>query len=266
MPGAAILVVRAAHRAGAGRVTLACLDREMLSVVPAASPETVLLDLSNEGVSAGEGDVPGIPTSPAFHSRVVGPGLGDTERTRALLARTLAAPGPQVIDADALNVLGDEPERLAQASGPTVVTPHAGEAARLLGRDVPRDREGRIAAARELARRTGGLCVLKGAGSVVTDGDRVHVNATGNPGMATAGAGDVLCGILGAYLAGTEAHPDAAGSGFDAFAATVAAVHVHGLAGDLAAEALGRRAVVAGDLVELLPEAQLALEEGAGGR
>ena len=260
MPGAAILVVRAAHRAGAGRVTLTCLDGEMLAVIPAASPETVLLDLSSAELALGEGDLPGVPASPAFHARVVGPGLGDTARTASVLALTLEASRagvPQVFDADALNALGSSPETLASASGPTVVTPHAGEAARLLGRDVPPAAEGRVRAARELAERTGGLAVLKGRGSVVTDGERVYVNATGNPGMATAGSGDVLSGILGAYLAAT-------GPGFDVFDAVAAAVRVHGVAGDLAAAELGERAVVASDLVAFLPAAQRAVASRDG--
>ncbi len=261
MPGAAILVVRAAQRAGAGRVTLGCFDRELMAVVPTASPETVLLDLSEIELDA-EGDVRGLPDGPYFHARAIGPGLGDTPRTKALVRCTLAEKDgvPQVFDADALNALGGEPELLRRALGKTVVTPHAGEAARLLGREIPGDSAGRLEAARELARRTGGLCVLKGPGSVVTDGERAHVNATGNPGMATAGTGDVLTGILAAYLAACM-RPDV---DFGAFDAVAAAVHVHGLAGDLAVERRGVRGVVASDLIEFLPAAQTALERANG--
>lgn len=258
MPGAAILVVRAAHRAGAGRVTLGCVDRELFTVVPPASPETVLLDLSR-AADPGAALAPP-PGEPAFHARALGPGLGATPRTRALVEAALASSTPLVIDADGLNVLGGEPEVLAVAAGPVVVTPHGGEAARLLGRAVPRDDEGRIAAARELARRARAVCVLKGPGSVVTDGERVHVNATGNPGMATAGAGDVLTGVLAAYLAGVHGDP-----GYGVFDAVAAGVHVHGAAGDLAAAEVGRRGLVASDLVTWLPRAQRDLEGGAGG-
>jgi NAD(P)H-hydrate epimerase len=261
MPGAAILVVRAAQRAGAGRVTLGALDRELLAVVPGASPETVLCDLSRWDGGDGEHEIPGVPTSPAFHARIVGPGLGATPRTRAVVARSIQSgfAGPQVFDADALNVLAGEPERLVRCTGTSIVTPHAGEAAGLLGRPIPADDEGRARAAREIARRSGGVCVLKGASSVVTDGERVHVNDSGNPGMATAGAGDVLAGILGAYLAASIQSDGE----YDVFDAVVAAVFVHGLAGDLAAAALGERAVVASDLVDYLPEAQLAFDAEA---
>jgi NAD(P)H-hydrate epimerase len=102
--------------------------------------------------------------------------------------------------------------------------------------------------------------VLKGHATVIADGERVAVNATGNPGMATAGAGDVLSGILGAYLAlcGTGAHPD-----WRPFDAVRAAVHVHGLAGDLAAAEIGPRGLIASDLIEYLPAAQRAMQPGS---
>ena len=97
-----------------------------------------------------------------------------------------------------------------------VLTPHPGEAARLLGREVPRDAAGREDAAREISRRARAICCLKGHRTVVVDGDRVYVNETGNPGMATAGAGDVLAGILGAYLAACETRIDPSFTPFDA--------------------------------------------------
>jgi NAD(P)H-hydrate epimerase len=256
MPGAAILVVRAAHRAGGGRVTLGFLDRELATIVPVASPETVMVELS--GARGGLAGLPESPPAPAFLARVLGPGLGATERTRELVRACLedGFEGPQVFDADALNVLDGEPEQLRAASGPVVITPHAGEAGRLLGRTPGGDPRARSEAARELAERSGAICVLKGAGTVVTDGSRVHVNATGNPGMATAGAGDVLTGILGAYLAATRGR----GQAFSVFDAAASAVHVHGLAGDLGAAELGERALVASDLVAFLPAAQRAFE------
>ena len=160
-----------------------------------------------------------------------------------------------MLDADALNVLGPEPERLAAAVGQLVITPHPGEASRLLGREVTAEPEDRRDAAMELARRSEAVVCLKGRGTVVTDGERIEVNETGNPGLATAGSGDVLSGICVAYLAASQRDPS---DGFDVLNAARAAVHVHGLAGDLARDELGERAVTASDLVAHLPAAQTA--------
>lgn len=247
MPGAAVLAARSAQRGGAGLVTVACADRELLSIVPIAAPEAILLDL----VSSRR-----FPSGRADHARLAGPGLGATARTRRLVRALLAdgSPVPLVLDADALNVLGTAVGGLRAHAGPVVLTPHPGEAARLLGREVPSDARGRADAARELSARSGAICVLKGAGTVVAEGERVYVNATGNPGMATAGAGDVLAGLLVAYLASCSTGLDARWTPFEAAAS---AVHVHGLAGDLARREVGERALVASDLVAFLGAAQL---------
>jgi len=141
-----------------------------------------------------------------------------------------------------------------------VITPHPGEAARLAGAPVSRDPAARADFARALAQRSGAIVCLKGKGTVVTDGDTLFVNPTGNPGMATAGAGDVLSGILVAYLARAAAfRPLLPG---DALAAARRAVYVHGLAGDLAAGLLGQEGLVASDLIERLPHAQRKLVQG----
>jgi len=265
MPGASILAVRAAHRAGAGRVTLACLDRELLGTVPIASPETVLW---NTGAAAAFPEparsLEALAASQEFHARLAGPGLGLGERTRAWVDALLGLDdgAPLVLDADALSALAGAPPTGRTSRAPLVLTPHAGEAAALLGRPVPGDPDGRLASARELAARHGAIAVLKGAGTVVTDGERAFVNPTGNPGMATAGAGDVLSGILVAYLAASRTlggDPGSGRSAFGAFDAAVAAVYAHGLAGDLAARALGARAVTASDLITHLPRAQRRL-------
>ena len=259
MPGAAVLVARAAQRAGAGLVTVACLAAELRTILPIAAPEAILLDLTHAFADASDASPPDL-ASRDDHARVVGPGLGRTPRTLALVSALLrdGFRGPTVLDADALNVLAGKLELLRDHRGPLVCTPHPGEASRLLGRQVPRDEPGRIAAAREISRRMRAICCLKGHRTVVADGERVYVNTTGNSGMATAGAGDVLAGILSAYLA-------ACATGIDArwtpFAAAVAAGHVHGLAGDVAAELLGRRGLIASDLVEHLPAAQLRFRE-----
>ena len=261
MPGAALLAARAAQRAGAGLVAVGCLDATLLGLVPAAAPEAVLVDLT-EAFERGGRVRPGADErlrARAPHAVLLGPGLGDDARTRSVLALALATFAvPMALDADALNALDGEPERLRAARAPLVLTPHPGEAARLLGLEVPRDPDGRLAAARELAARAGALVCLKGRGTVVAEpGGACWVNPSGNPGMATAGAGDVLAGILVAYLASCST---LASSGWTPFDAAARAVHVHGRAGDLARAERGTRGLVAGDLVEFLPAAQIACD------
>ena len=250
MPGAAVLVARAAQRAGAGLVAVACLDANLELIVPTGAPEAILVDATQDPVAvlAGRNE----------DARVLGPGLGASERTEFVVRALLAgmAEGAWVLDADALNVLDGDLEALRNRRGPMVLTPHPGEAARLLRREIPRDEPGRVAAACEISRRAQAVCCLKGHRTVVVDGDRVYVNETGNPGMATAGAGDVLAGVLGAYLALCRTSLEARWTPFEAASS---AVHVHGLAGDLAAAEVGRRGLIASDLVRFLSAAQARL-------
>jgi NAD(P)H-hydrate epimerase len=176
----------------------------------------------------------------------VGPGLGRssdlTELVLSLIAQTQT---PLVVDADGLNALQGQATRLRGRAAPLVLTPHPGEFARLLDSDiatVQADRQGwavRFAAEHEL------VLVLKGQGTVVTDGRRVYVNTTGNPGMATGGTGDVLTGLVAALL----------GQGLEAFAAAQLGVYLHGKAGDLARDELGEVSLIATDLLAYLARA-----------
>ncbi len=264
MPGAAQLVVRAAHRGGAGLVTLAVMQTELFDRVAPYTPETIYLDVSRtKDLYAGR-----LPREIGnYHSdvRVAGPGLNASGRTRELVRRLVEDnfTGPLVLDADALNVLAGVPELLTLSQSQVVLTPHPGEAERLLEREIPSDPDGRIDCALELAQRSGSICVLKGCGTVVTDGSQVFVNNSGGPAMATAGAGDVLSGVLGAYLAWSV---KSANTAFGAFEAVCSAVHVHGLAGDFAAKELGVRGTIASDLIRFLPQAQRDFEAGASSK
>lgn len=269
MPGAAILVARAAQRAGAGLVTLAVPDRGVLQCVAPAAPEAIFVVLDEamrfergqEGVEHREqGQLPSALRRVRADVRLIGCGRGDDDTTRALVRALVddSFAGPLVVDADGLNAVAGEPERLASSRRVVVITPHPGEAQRLLARRVGATAEERTLAAQELAERVRGLCVLKGNGTVVSDGARTWVAETGNPGMATAGAGDVLAGILAAYLCASMRSTE-----FTAWDAVRAAVHVHGLAGDLAAAGLGRRALVASDLVVYLADAQRTHQRSA---
>jgi hydroxyethylthiazole kinase-like uncharacterized protein yjeF len=186
----------------------------------------------------------------------VGPGLGTDPQTSGLV-RKLAerCPLPLVLDADGVNAFAGEASRLAERKGETVLTPHPGELARLLGLSTAEVQRDRLAAARRAADETQGIVVLKGHRTLVASGEMVFVNPTGNPGMATGGSGDVLFGLLAGLL----------GQGLDALDATLLAVYLHGLAGDVAARRWGEMGLAAGDLVEALPQAVALLAASVGG-
>jgi NAD(P)H-hydrate epimerase len=176
---------------------------------------------------------------------VLGPGLGRDDDSLAL-AREVAPriEAPLVIDADGLNAFAGQLDRLAARPAPTVLTPHAGELGRLLERDSAEIGERRLAAAREAAAWSGAIVVLKGDDTIVTDGERVAVNAVAAPALATAGSGDVLSGMTAALLA----------RGLEPFAAACAAVIAHARAGQEAARRVGLpESVVATDIIGAIP-------------
>jgi NAD(P)H-hydrate epimerase len=152
---------------------------------------------------------------------------------------------PIVIDADGLNALSHRLDVLKANKRPVVLTPHPGEFARLLGCSIPEIQARRQECAVRFAEEHKVVVVLKGHGTVVTDGDRVYVNATGNAGMATGGTGDVLGGLIAALI----------GQGLEAFAAAQLGVYLHGLAGDKARDELGEASLIASDLIDYLPRA-----------
>ena len=228
MLGAAILCARGALRGGAGLVS-AALPRPLCAPFMVAVPAATTRVRTAGGIDRLLQDASAV---------VVGPGLGATRATRRLLLLILrAARVPVVLDADALNVLA--PLGAARPWRTTsVLLPHPGEAARLLGTTPALVQRDRVAAVQELARRSGAVAVLKGAGTLVCDGRRLFTNRTGNPGLATGGSGDVLAGLVGALLA----------QGLDPFAAACLGVHVHGKAGDLVARRLSQAGLGAEDL------------------
>ncbi len=180
---------------------------------------------------------------------VLGPGIGRAEET-VELCRELAASVelPLLLDADGLNAHAERLESLAKRSGPTVLTPHAGELGRLLGLPSDEIERRRLAYARRAAALAQAIVVLKGDDTIVAEpSGRVAVNRGGAPALATAGTGDVLSGVIGAYLA----------KHMDPFVAACAGVFVHARAGQLAAEWIGPEGVVAHDVIEALPRARL---------
>jgi len=245
MAGAAGLAGMAALRGGAGRVRLAVPD-VCLETVAAFDPSymTVPLPCDSAGRIAAAAADKIVELAGAATVIACGPGLGRSEELDQLVGRLYRElRHPMVFDADALNALATQSDMLAQAAGPRILTPHPGEFARLIAEKLPVKR--RESAAVELAERCGIVVVLKSHETLVTDGHRRMKNTTGNPGMATGGSGDVLTGLIAALAC----------QGLEPYAAARLGVHLHGLAGDIAAAELGEVSTIAGDLVTFLPDA-----------
>ena len=246
MAGAAALVGNGALRAGAGLVRIATADAA-LDTVAALAPCCTTAPLPDDGAClCAEAAETVLALAEGQNAVAIGPGLGQTPAVGSVVRAVLEGLGiPIVLDADGLNAIAaDAAETIARARNGLILTPHPGEAARLLGTTVKTIQADREAAAERLAG-LGAVAVLKGAGTVVCDGEHLYVNETGNPGMATAGAGDVLAGMMAAFRA----------AGMPMFEAAVLAVWAHGRAGDLAAERLGLLGLTAMDLLGCVPEA-----------
>jgi len=247
MVGAACLTASAALRAGAGLVRLAvpeCLwdvaATKLTCVMTVGLPDTA------EGMFASRAAKPLLAECQWADVVALGPGLGRSEETTELV-RTLVPDieRPLVIDADGLFSLAGVLDLLAARKDPTVLTPHPGEMARLTETSAGAVQADRSASACDFAGRHGVICVLKGAGTVVSDGKRTYTNTTGNPGMATGGTGDVLTGLIAGLVA----------QRLPTFEAAVLGVYLHGLAGDLAADMFGQCGMTASDVLDLLPDA-----------
>lgn len=252
--GAAVLAARAALRAGAGLVTVAC-PASVQSVVAGALAETMTVGLEDEGT--GEVAESGAARLPelveAATAVVVGPGLGTGPGAEAAVRVCLERAGRLVVDADALNVLaglgGKARGHLVEARrragfAPAILTPHPGEMARLTGTSTTEVQATRDTVCRTLAGELGAVVVLKGAATVVSDGSRVAFNTTGGPALGSAGMGDVLAGACAALAARLE----------DPWRAACVAVFAHGQAGDELAAAIGDGpGIVASEVADRLP-------------
>jgi NAD(P)H-hydrate epimerase len=232
-----------AMRAGAGLVIVAAPQSAEAAIAARATPEIMTEPLAEtpEGVLSGAA-VPALARHADWANVVaVGPGLGtDEETARAVFELVRDRQRPIVIDADALNCLSPWPGELNGSSElPIIVTPHPAEMARLLGSSTDAVLMDRVAAARGFAEKSGAVTILKGARTLVADpSGEVFINPTGNAGMASGGTGDVLTGVVAALACVSPS----------ALIASIVAVYVHGLAGDLAATADGMRASMATDL------------------
>jgi len=243
--GAAALAAKGALRSGAGLVSIASRKQ----VIPSAlshAPELMGIGLDGDGALGPSDLEPLLRAIDGKQALVLGPGIplgGETVKLLGALLRESSV--PCVLDADGLNALAGQIDLLSGAKCPLILTPHPGEMARLLGKTTAQVQQDRPGAARALAARTGAVAVLKGSRSLIALADgTLFVNPTGNAGMATAGAGDVLSGICGALLAQRLQPSDAA----------IAAVYAHGLAGDLVASRTGLMGLNATDLLEGIQE------------
>lgn len=243
MAGASVLAARAAMRSGVGLLTLHI--PECNNVIVQSSVPEVMTSIDSNGACFSDF----VDTS-RYDAVAVGPGLGQSaDSERALLHLIEDCRVPMVLDADALNILARNPEYLHRLPAGSVITPHPGEFARLFG--YSDNTSDKLQKALSYAVSSGVTVVLKGAYTVIIapDGD-LYFNSTGNPGMATGGSGDVLTGIVLSLLAQGYAAADAARVG----------VYVHGLAGDCAAKENGKTSLVAGDIIDCLPQAWKTLE------
>ena len=250
MSGAAALAGRAALRCGAGLVRVA-VPKSVLPIVASIEPSYTTIALAEDSAgrisakainaildAAGENDC-----------LAFGPGIGTIGALLSILETLIGQDKLRlVIDADGLNNLSKINNLAEKIKAELILTPHPGEMKRLWSavfrEKLPADRQQQ---AGQLAQHTKTVVVLKGAGTIVTDGQKVYINKTGNPGMATAGSGDVLTGAITAL----------AGQGLSNFDAAVLGVYIHGLAGDIAAERIGQVSLMATDIIESLPDAFL---------
>ncbi len=248
--GAAVMAARGALRTGAGLVSVA-VPNSMVPIIQQQIFEAMSIPAAESidgtfGIGA-EDEL--LKAAARMNSCAIGPGLSthyETVQMVRMFVRRLAI--PLVIDADGLNALVGSLDVLKKVKVPVILTPHPGELGRLLGISAADVQKDRIGIASEFSAKYKVILVLKGAGTVIAAPDgRVFVNSTGNAGMATGGTGDVLTGMIGSLLA----------QGYPASQAACLGVYLHGLAGDLAAKEKGEASMIAGDLIEKIPEAMI---------
>lgn len=229
MSGAAYLTARAAIRSGAGLVYLA-VPEDVRKLVASKTREIITIDLAEaEKIKA--------------NVVAIGPGLTTQPHIKELVIRLIKKLEVAciILDADGLNCIADDPSILRKAKSKIIITPHPGEMSRLTGKSIKYIQQNREKTAKEAARKWNVEVVLKGANTIVVRKNRVYINSSGNPGMASAGVGDVLTGMIAAFKA--QGLPEEA------------AVYVHGLAGDLASASKGEYGMIASDIVEKIPYA-----------
>ncbi|MDD4568893.1 MAG: NAD(P)H-hydrate dehydratase [Tepidanaerobacteraceae bacterium] len=247
MTGAAALSGIASVKSGAGLVTIG-IPESLNDIVEVKVTEAMTMPLAETAtrcISSRALDK-ALEFSNKCSAVVIGPGLSVEKETKQFVQKFVkTCESPLIIDADGLNTLAECPEVLNKAQGPIIITPHPGELGRLLSTSSLKIQEDRLLAVKTAAKRFNCICVLKGARTLIaTPEGKLWINPTGNPGMATGGSGDVLSGMIGAFLA----------RGMKPSEAATAGVYLHGLAGDIAVEQRGQMCLTAQDIINFLPE------------
>lgn len=238
--GAAALAAMGALRSGAGVVYL-LVPESIYEIEAGKLWESVVIPAPDEKGMLAESAAQKIKEYlPKMDAVLIGPGLGQSAGTLSAVKTVLSQfDRPVVLDADGINVLAAHKDILRGRTAPTVLTPHMGEFVRIGGQNM----DDRVQAAKILSRELGSIVLLKGHRTVITDGDAVVVNETGNPGMATGGSGDVLAGVIVSLL----------GQGLDPLDAAACGAYLHGAAGDLAAQSIGQYGMLPTDMLQFLP-------------
>lgn len=247
MLGAAALCGLGAMRTGAGLVTVGV--PESLNIALQSKVSNVIMTLplhETAGHAIASSAYPQVKKIfSKYQSVAIGPGMGQEPGTKKFILKMIAeCPLPVAVDADALNILSSDLKVLGRARGPRVLTPHPGEMARLTGLSSRSIEEDRLKIARDFAVKNGCVLLLKGQHTCVASASgATYINRTGNSGMATAGSGDVLTGMIAALLA----------QGVEPFQSAKTACYLHGLAGDAAAKKIGKVSLTASDIIESIP-------------
>ncbi len=238
--GAAALAAMGALRSGAGVVYL-LVPESIYEIEAGKLWESVVIPAPDEAGMLAESAVLKIKEYlPKMDAVLIGPGLGQSFGTLSAVETVLRQfDGPVVLDADGINVLAAHKDILRDRTAPTILTPHMREFVRLGGQNM----DDRVQAAKILSRELDSIVLLKGHRTVITDGDAVFINETGNPGMATGGSGDVLSGVIVSLL----------GQGLDPLYAAACGAYLHGTAGDLAAQRIGQYGMLPTDMLQFLP-------------
>jgi len=247
MAGSGCIAAKASLRSGSGLVYIAG-PSSLINVYQSVVPEAIAIELKdNRGIISEESISTILEILKKCDVAAIGPGLSTDSSIYNIICRIAENVNiPVVLDADALNVVSKNTDIFRSFQKDVVITPHPGEMSRLTGLDVSYIQENRIDVARKYARAWDVVIVLKGARTIIANGNgMVYINPTGNAGMATAGSGDALTGIIASLI----------GQGLDAFDAAVAGAYLHGLAGDIAAASKGEHGLNAMDIVEHLPKA-----------